>query len=117
MVEDNLDNLEVLKIMLEIQGATVVPVMSVSEAMNQLVEEDIIDLLINDISLPGEDGFDLIRWVRTDLSVSDLPDIAVTGYAAASDRTQILEAGFQRHLTKPIAMSELIATVIEVVTQ
>ena len=113
VVEDNLDNLEIFKIILEDQGATVIPVTSAAAAMEQLVAENSIDLLISDISMPGEDGFDLIRQVRATGNYEQLPAIAVTGYAAVSECDDIFRAGFQRHIPKPIDFNALVATVVE----
>ena len=115
IVEDNIDNLEILMMMLEVQGAIVIPAISVAEAMDKLVEEDIIDLLLSDISLPGEDGFDLIRQIRASDEHSDLPAIAITGYAAISDTESIFHAGFQHHLTKPVELDELMAAIVDLV--
>ncbi|MGC1309541.1 MAG: chemotaxis protein CheB [Phormidesmis sp.] len=115
VVEDNPDNLEILTMMLEVQGATVIAARSVAEAMSLLVAENAIGLLISDISLPGEDGFDLIRQVRAASWGEGLPAIAVTGYAAASDTEKIFRAGFQHHLPKPVEIDELIAAIIDLV--
>ncbi|MBE9062796.1 chemotaxis protein CheB [cf. Phormidesmis sp. LEGE 11477] len=115
VVEDNLDNLEILKMMLEGQGATVITATSVAAAMEQLVAEDIIDLLISDISMPGEDGFDLIRKIRTSGNYDQLPAIAVTGYAAVSDSNDIFRAGYRRHLSKPIDIDTLVAAIVDLV--
>ena len=115
IVEDNIDNLEILTMMLEVQGAIVIPAISVAEAMDKLVEEDVIDLLLSDISLPGEDGFDLIRQIRGSDEYGELPAIAITGYAAISDTESIFHAGFQHHLTKPVELDELMAAIVDLV--
>jgi CheY-like chemotaxis protein len=79
------------------------------------VEEDIIDVIISDISLPDEDGYDFIRMVRASSAHVALPMIALTGYAAISDSENIFRAGFQRHMTKPFDRQELIATIVDLV--
>ncbi|MGB3300506.1 MAG: PAS domain-containing protein, partial [Phormidesmis sp.] len=115
VVEDNIDNLEILTMMLEAQGATVIAAISVTEALDKLVGEGIIDLLLSDISLPGEDGFSLIRQIRADEEFEGLPAIAITGYAAVSDTDNIFRAGFQHHLTKPVELDDLMAAIVDLV--
>lgn len=69
-------------------------------------------MLISDIGMPAEDGYGLIRRVRT---LSDrhsvIPAIALTAYARKEDRARALEAGFQLHLSKPVDPGELVAMV------
>ena len=60
------------------------------------------DMLVSDIGMPGSDGYDLIRRIRSLPSpLSSLPAIAVTAYADPEDRIQALSAGYQLHLAKP----------------
>jgi len=71
------------------------------------------DILMSDIGMPGEDGYSLIRKVRS-LSVESgglTPAAALTAYAREDDRRQALAAGFQMHVAKPIGSMELISTV------
>jgi ATP-binding cassette subfamily B protein len=75
------------------------------------------DLLICDIGLPGEDGYAVLRHVRTleaqrGVPLAErIPAIALTGHAEAEDRTRALMAGFQIHLAKPVAPDELLAAI------
>jgi CheY-like chemotaxis protein len=60
------------------------------------------DILLSDIGLPGSDGYDLIRSIRTLPSpLCSLPAIAITAYADPEDRLHALSAGYQLHLPKP----------------
>lgn len=71
------------------------------------------DVLISDIGMPGENGYSLIRKVRS-LSPDkggNIPAAALTAYARVEDRMQAIQAGFQLHLPKPIEPVEL-ATVV-----
>jgi CheY-like chemotaxis protein len=63
--------------------------------------------------MPEEDGYELIRKVRTlsQPNVALLPAIALTAYARAEERAQAFSAGFQSHITKPVEPAELIATI------
>jgi CheY-like chemotaxis protein len=68
------------------------------------------DVLVSDIGMPGEDGYDLIRRVRA-LPAAEggrLPALAVSAYATDAHRKKVLMSGFERHLEKPVAAAELI---------
>ena len=84
----------------------------------ELVVQRKPDALISDISMPGEDGYELIRKVRT-LSAEQggqVPAIALTAYARTQDRLKVLSAGYQMHVTKPVEPVEL-ATVVASLTK
>jgi signal transduction histidine kinase/ActR/RegA family two-component response regulator len=71
------------------------------------------DVLVSDIEMPGEDGYSLIRSIRT-LAVEDggaTPAIALTAYGRPQDRAQCLVAGFDMHVPKPVDPGELTAIV------
>lgn len=108
VVEDNVDSLEMLQVMLEHLGAVVTGVETSSDAIVEL-GRDKFDLIISDLGLPGIDGFDLIREVRSKLGIDAdaLPAIALSGYAGADDRDRSLSNGFQVHLEKPLDVSKL----------
>jgi CheY-like chemotaxis protein len=72
---------------------------------------------MSDIGMPGEDGYQLISQVR-DLEQKNgrkIPAIALTAYTRIEDKMQALEAGFQKHLGKPIEPNELVKIVAELV--
>jgi hypothetical protein len=70
-------------------------------------------VLLSDIGMPHEDGYDLIRKVRSlpRESGGDVPAAALTAYARAEDRQKILNAGYSIHVPKPIEPAELVAVV------
>jgi len=73
-------------------------------------------VLISDVGMPGQDGFELIRRVRAQgCTVHDLPAIALTGFAAPDDRRRALLAGFQAHMAKPVDPRELTAAIAALV--
>jgi PAS domain S-box-containing protein len=109
-VDDDRDSLEVLKRILTARQAEVQTASSVDEAMN-LLENFEPDVLLSDIGMPGQGGYDLIRKIRERPNGSALPAAALTALARSDDRTRILTAGFQSHIAKPVATAELIATV------
>ena len=67
--------------------------------------------------MPGEDGYALIRKVRTFASErgGHVPALALTGFASADDRAQALAAGYQVHMSKPVDPAELVAAVAKLV--
>ena len=71
------------------------------------------DLVITDIQLPHVTGFDLIRMMRADDRLSDVPIMAVTAYAARGDEERIRAAGAQAYVSKPISVMRFAQTVDE----
>lgn len=116
LVEDNADAREFAGSVLEESGATVTAVRSVPEAI-MAVAQNRPQILISDISMPGEDGYDLIRQMRDRSSAIELPAIALTAYAREEDRQKILKAGFQVHLSKPVDPMRLVAAVEQLLSQ
>src|SRR5262249_43684733 len=110
VVEDDPDTLDLLKLVLDDSGADVVTAPSVREAVS-LFEHWRPDILVSDLAMPQEDGYQLIRQVRSRGSErgGNIPAVALTAYTRDEDRTRALAAGFQMHLAKPIAPKELIA--------
>ncbi|HEY1066432.1 MAG TPA: response regulator, partial [Pirellulales bacterium] len=73
-------------------------------------------VLLSDIGMPEQDGYDLIRQVRSrGRSGRDLPAVALTAFARAEDRRRALLAGFQMHVAKPVDPEELVAAVATLV--
>ncbi|HBB35541.1 MAG TPA: response regulator [Cyanobacteria bacterium UBA8803] len=112
VVDDNADSRELLKILFEQEGAEVMAVPSVSEALAILACCK-PDILLCDILMPGEDGYSLIRKVRS-LELErgrQIPAIAVTAAASSQDRQLALSAGFHRHISKPVNFDDLVTAV------
>ena len=70
-------------------------------------------LLLSDISMPGEDGYELMRKVRSrpGRGWGRIPAAALTAYARDEDRERALAAGYQKHLAKPVRSAELVGVV------
>jgi CheY-like chemotaxis protein len=111
-VDDDADALGLLEAVLTGLGARVTSAGSVAEALTALQREP-PDLLISDIGMPVQDGYALIRAVRTSPvpAIRDLPAAAVTAFATTADRSRAVLAGFQSHLPKPVEPHELAALV------
>ena len=69
------------------------------------------DVLVSDIGMPDQDGYDLIRRVRETVTAKQVPAIALTAFARPEDRRRALLAGFQSHVAKPVDPAELAAVV------
>ena len=112
VVDDERDAREIISVILGEAGAEIATASGTREALD-LVEQWKPDVLISDIGMPGESGYDLIRMVRA-LPADhggQTPAIALTAYARTQDRLKILSTGFQMHVPKPIEPIEL-ATVV-----
>lgn len=111
-VDDEADTRELLKAVFEQCGARVVTAASSQEALRLLAETK-PDVLISDIGMPDEDGYELIRKVRSlpFESGGKTPAVALTAYARAEDRLRALRTGYQMHVSKPVELAELVAIV------
>ena len=103
IVDDSADSREMFEVALRAYGATVVSLDSADTALAALLSGEVrADILLSDIGLPGSDGYDLIRSIRSlPPPLASLPAIAITAYADPEDRIQALSAGYQLHLAKP----------------
>ncbi|MBW4678548.1 MAG: PAS domain S-box protein [Microcoleus vaginatus WJT46-NPBG5] len=112
VVDDEADTRDYIVTALKQSGAEVTDAASVSAALS-VFQRFQPDVLVSDIGMPGEDGYSLIRKVRA-LVVDQggsIPAVALTAYAMDEDRRRVLEAGFQKHLAKPVDADELIQVV------
>lgn len=116
VVEDEADAREVAAFALERWGADVLVAASAGEAFHLLTRER-PDVLVADIQMPGEDGYSLIQRVRglPPEQGGRTPAVALTAYASVSDRARVLEAGFNRHVPKPVRLPDLLAAVAALV--
>ncbi|MDX6385245.1 MAG: hypothetical protein QOK48_2818 [Blastocatellia bacterium] len=111
LIEDEPDTRELLALTLEASGAEVAAVESAQEALNNL-QSSIPDVLLSDIGLPIESGYELIRKVRGLASEArHVPAVALTAFATDKDRQRALSAGFQVHLAKPVEPDILVETI------
>lgn len=113
LVEDDVDTQDLLRTVLEGYGADLVVVACSSDALPEL-QRSKPDLIISDIGMAGENGYELMRKIRTlePEQGGRIPAIALTAYASASDRRQAMLAGFQTHLPKPVNAEELVAVIL-----
>jgi CheY-like chemotaxis protein len=118
VVDDEQDARELLSTSLCQCGAQVTVAGSTGEAF-EAIRKSIPDVLISDIGMPDEDGYELIRRLRASPveSGGKVPAIALTAYARVEDRLQALRAGYQMHVPKPVELAELVAVVASLATR
>lgn len=112
VVEDEADGRAMLRAALTRYGAEVEIAANVAQALEVFARVR-PDCLISDIGMPGEDGYALIRQIRAlaPEQGGQTPALALTAYARKEDRAKALEAGFDEHLTKPVAPGELVTAI------
>ncbi len=114
VVDDEPDARHLIRRVMGDSGAEVAAAGSAAEAV-RLVGEFRPDILVSDIGMPDQDGYDLIRQVRARLAAKALPAVALTAFARSEDRRRALLAGFQTHVAKPVDPAELVAVVASLV--
>jgi CheY-like chemotaxis protein len=115
VVDDEPNALEVIATILSARGARVVAAGSAREAL-EAIKAHAPDVIVSDIGMPGEDGYALMRTIRSRdrEQGGQIPAIALTAYASPQDSLAALAAGYHRHLSKPIVPAELVKAVGEV---
>ncbi|HEY7543619.1 MAG TPA: ATP-binding protein, partial [Blastocatellia bacterium] len=115
-VDDEPDMRDMLKALLEQYGADVMTATSVGEAMDALLRRR-ADVLVCDIGMPEEDGYSLIRKIRSlkPEQGGNIPAIALTGYVRVEERVRALEAGYQMFVPKPVEADELASMIANLV--
>lgn len=114
VVDDDEDVRDALLAILLFFGADGSAVDSAVDAREQLAVES-FDVLLSDIEMPYESGYELIRSVRRARRTRDIAAAAVTARASADDRRVALAAGFDRVVAKPLDITTLVDAVLELV--
>ena len=106
VVEDNADAAESLMLLLELMGLQVRVAgngnVALAEARTRRP-----DVMLVDIGLPGMNGYELARAIRSDPALAGITLVALTGYGQEDDRRQALLAGFDHHLVKPVEVDHI----------
>ena len=114
-VDDDADSRTLLSAILGQCGAEVTTCESVAEALASIVESR-PDIVVSDIGMPDDDGYSLIRKVRSlDGFGGQIPAVALTAFARTEDRIKALAAGFNMHVPKPVEPAELIAVIASLI--
>jgi PAS domain S-box-containing protein len=103
VVDDDDDSRDLVVSILEKCEAITVPASSGEQALS-LIEQQVPDVLVSDIGMPGMDGYELMRTIRAlpNERAQKVPAVAVTAYARTEDKCRALAEGFQLHVAKPI---------------
>jgi CheY-like chemotaxis protein len=113
LIEDNDDAREILHVALTLAGHRVWDAAD-GRAGVELVASRAPDVAIVDVGLPGLDGYEVARLIRAGARGASVRLIALTGYGQAEDRQRALSAGFDAHLTKPVAPERVAAAIADV---
>jgi PAS domain S-box-containing protein len=109
VVDDSADTVEMLRNLLEMDGAMVTTAGGGAEALGILARET-FDVILSDISMPGMDGFELLSRLRELPNGEDVPVLALTGFGRTEDVERAKAEGFYSHITKPVDVGAIVAT-------
>jgi PAS domain S-box-containing protein len=112
-VDDEPDMLDLITFVLRESGSDVQSALNSTEALAQLSQFK-PDILISDIAMVGGTGYELLQQVRLQPE-GNIPAIALTAYASATYEERSLQAGFDRHLTKPVKPEVLMTAIVQLV--
>lgn len=110
VVDDNPANLKLARLVLKVAGYNVQTAVDAEQAQSVL-ESFKPRLILMDIQLPGMDGLQLTRLIKTDPATKDIVVLAVTAYAMKGDEQRAVDAGCDGYVTKPIDTRTLADTV------
>jgi len=113
VVDDDSDTRQMLKAVLSECQADVITAASAAEAIKEIKQRK-PDVLVSDLGMPDQDGYELIKKIRNAESADNtgrIPAIALTAYAKAEDRVRALAGGYQVHLAKPVEPAEFVLVV------
>ena len=109
VVDDSADTVEMLQQLLEMDGAMVTTANGGPEAL-EILEQEVFDVILSDISMPGMDGFELLSRLRRLPNSKDVPVMALTGFGRVEDIERAKAVGFFSHVTKPVDVATIVAT-------
>jgi diguanylate cyclase len=112
------DNLAWIRMVLELEGATVFTASSAYEALDVL-EHERVDVLITELGLPGLDGFELLGRIHEQCSSENtpVPAVAMSGLTSGADCARAYEAGFAAYMLKPVLADTVVAAVADIVAR
>ena len=108
VIEDNPSNMTLATFLLESAGHSVLGATD-AEAGMVLAHEELPDLILMDIQLPGIDGLEATRRIRASKKSASIPIIAITSYAMSGDRERLLAEGCSGYIEKPINPETIMA--------
>ncbi|WP_211165142.1 response regulator [Aromatoleum toluolicum] len=111
LVEDNPANLELVSYLLEAAGHIVLIAEDGRQGLELARKEPPPDLIVSDLRMPVMDGFEMLRHIRLDVALNDVPVIAVTAFSMSGDQTRVMLAGFDGYISKPIVPETFVGEV------
>lgn len=106
IVEDKPASRELLRTVLERQGYHVTEAEDGEDALNKL-RDYVPDLVLLDLQMPLRNGYDVLKEMRRDPRMLNVPVVAITANAMPEDREKVMAAGFTGYIPKPVALSRL----------
>ena len=110
IVEDNDKNMKLVRDVLQAKGYRTLEAVTGEEGV-KLAKQEIPDLVLMDIQLPGINGIEAFRQIRADAKTARIPVVALTASVTPTDRSTINAAGFDAFVSKPINLKEFLDTV------
>jgi two-component system cell cycle response regulator DivK len=110
IVEDNEKNLKLVRDVLQVKGYETVEAGTAEDGI-KLARERKPALVLMDIQLPGMNGIDALKALRADQQTAAIPVVAITASVMQQDRQQIMKAGFDGFIEKPVNLKNLLETV------
>lgn len=107
LVEDNPDNLEMVRFVLEGAGYEILIGRNGNQAVS-LARRERPDLILMDLSLPEKDGWTAASEIKADPALAAIPLVALTAHTLPGDRKRALEVGFNAYVSKPIDLPTLL---------
>jgi two-component system cell cycle response regulator DivK len=104
IVDDNAMNVDLVSFLLTADGMQVQSAADVAQAHARIAAEH-PDLILMDIQLPGVDGLELTRRLKTDAATHAIPIVALTAYAMKGDEARMLAAGCDGYIAKPVEVA------------
>ena len=113
IVDDSRDTILTLTVLLKQMGQEVAQANNGGAALQTAIVFR-PEIVLCDIGLPDMDGYAVVRALRADPALKGAHLVALTGYGQPEDRNRAFEAGFDRHLTKPISHDQLRVLLLEI---
>lgn len=105
-IEDNLDNMTLVKRVLEVEGYEVIEAKNGRDGLAKAVE-NLPDIVITDINLPDIDGYTVTESLKKGDKTAHIPVVAMTANVMKKDRENVIEAGCDGYISKPIDIDDL----------
>ena len=107
VIEDNIDNQNLLRLLLEREGYPVVTAINGQDGL-KIIRQEQPELIVLDLSMPIIDGWEMIKHVKADPKIESIPIVVVTAHLQPGEKNQVFEAGCNGYVFKPFKAADLI---------